>query len=114
MPDQNLSHIILPVDQISAAPFVPKSGGTRNKPTRINRQEHADKLKQELEEIEAGHSNAGFFTIKFSGRPNMTLLCEDLDKKGFQMELLSVKESNGTTIANVRKWTFNIFFPVFI
>lgn len=32
----------------------------------------------------------------------MTLLCEDLDKKGFQMELLSVKESNGTTIANVR------------
>lgn len=102
MPDQNLSHIILPVDQISAAPFVPKSGGTRNKPTRINRQEHADKLKQELEEIEVGHSNAGFFTIKFSGRPNMTLLCEDLDKKGFQMELLSVKESNGTTIANVR------------
>ena len=103
MPDQNLSHIILPVDQISAAPFVPKSGGARNnKPFRSNKQEHANKLKQELEEIERKHSNTGFFTIKFSGRPNMELLCEDLDKQGFQMELLSVKESNGITIANVR------------
>lgn len=103
MPDYNLPHIVLPVDQISVAPFASKSRGTsKNKPYRTNRKEHADKLRQELEEIESEHPKTGFFTIKFSSRPNMELLCEDLDKQGFKMELLSIKENDGIVIANVR------------
>lgn len=103
MSDDKLPHIILPVDQISVAPFVSKLRGTSiDKPFRNNRQEHADKLKQELEDIKREHCNTEFFTIRFSSRPNMELLCEDLDKQGLKMELLSTKEINGITIANVR------------
>lgn len=103
MSNDKLPHIILPVNQISVAPFVSKSKrNNTDKPFRNNRREHADKLRQKLEDIRKEHCNTKFFTIRFSSRPNMELLCEDLDKQGLKMELLSTKEINGITIANVR------------
>ncbi len=102
MPNQ-LPHLILPIDQIRSLPFTSKKGGGGDKriPSR-NRQEHADKLKIELTNIQNNHSRTELFSIKFSGQPNMDLLCEEFDKKGYKMELLSTKKVGDEIIANVR------------
>ena len=116
MPDQ-LPHLTLSIDQIRSLPFTSKKGGGGNKriPSR-NKREHADRLKSELTTIQNNHPEMGVFSIKFSGQPNMDLLCEDLDKKGYKMELLSTKKVGDEIIANVRidgNKTFNKLIKAF-
>ena len=116
MTKNNLSHLILKIDEVDAKPFVSNRGfgGDKNIPIR-NRTIHAENLKRELMRIKKNHSNTGYFSIKFSGQQNKNLLWEDLDKKGFKMELLSIKRDGNEETANVRidsAKTFDKLFSV--
>lgn len=114
MPDEKLSHLLLPSEHISSAPFSLRARGSANNkiPSRDKRS-HANNLKADINELKSHHINGGIYTIKFSSQVDMDLLFEDLDKKSYNMELLSIKNTNGIISANVRidsETTFNKIF----
>lgn len=100
---EKLEHIKLPVENVLSEPFS-KNGVPikRNIPVRPDRYGHAQRLKEQVNDIQKEVSTGLVYSIKFEGQAGKELLSDNLDLSSLNMELLSVKEDNGIISANVK------------
>lgn len=101
--ERDKPHIILDMGSVIPSPYVKKGRGNSIKPAYSDRKQHAYALSKKLENLYSLCKQSNYYTINFIGNPDTGLLQDAIDKIGFGITLLSIKQDNGKiTQANIK------------
>lgn len=101
--ERDKPHIILDMGNVIPSPYIKKGGGNSVVSTYLDRKQHAYTLSKKLDNLCSLCKRSNYYTIKFVGDADTGLLQEAIDKIGFGITLLSIKQDNGKiTQANLK------------